>query len=75
MRDFKNQKVRDLSGAVESLNRSIKYDKRNIDARNLLGLVYFELGETVMALRQWVVSQNIQTGIECCIKLFETCSR
>ncbi len=57
---LQKSKVRDLSGAVESLNRSIKYDKRNIDARNLLGLVYFELGETVMALRQWVVSQNIQ---------------
>lgn len=57
---LQKSKVRDLSGAVESLNRSIKYDKRNVDARNLLGLVYFELGETVMALRQWVVSQNIQ---------------
>ena len=57
---LQKSKVRDLSGAVESLNRSIKYDKRNVDARNLLGLVYFELGETVMALRQWVISQNIQ---------------
>lgn len=57
---LQKSKMRDLSGAVESLNRSIKYDKRNVDARNLLGLVYFELGETVMALRQWVISQNIQ---------------
>lgn len=53
-------KARDLSGAIEILTRSIKYDKGNIDARNLLGLVYFEIGETVLALKQWVVSQNIQ---------------
>lgn len=52
-------KARDLSGAIETLNRSIKFDKHNIDARNLLGLVYFEIGETVLALRQWVVSKNL----------------
>lgn len=53
-------KARDLSGAIETLIRSIKFDKHNIDARNLLGLVYFEIGETVLALRQWVVSKNLQ---------------
>jgi tetratricopeptide (TPR) repeat protein len=53
-------KSRDLSGAIESLDRSIKYDKNNIDARNLLGLVYFEIGEVVHALKCWVVSQNLQ---------------
>ena len=37
-------KVRDLSGAVESLKTSIFINKRNIDARNLLGLVYCEMG-------------------------------
>lgn len=51
---------RDLSGAVEALNRCIKFNKRQIDARNLLGLVYFEMGETVQAFREWVVSLNIQ---------------
>lgn len=29
-------------------------------ARNLLGLVYFEIGETVAALSQWIVSNNLQ---------------
>lgn len=53
-------KTRDLSGAIESLERSIKYDKTNIDARNLLGLVYFEIGEFVLALKNWVVSENLQ---------------
>lgn len=51
---------RDLSGAADALNRCIKINKRQIDARNLLGLVYFEMGETVQAFREWVVSLNIQ---------------
>lgn len=32
----------------------------NIDARNLLGLVYFETGEVVEALTEWVISKNYQ---------------
>lgn len=51
-------KVRDLSGAINVLQRSVRFDKNNIDARNLLGLVYFEIGETVLALQQWVISKN-----------------
>ena len=42
--------VRDLSGAIESLRTSLRFYKMNIDARNLLGLVYFETGEVVEAL-------------------------
>lgn len=53
-------KVRDLSGAIDLLNRSIRLDKDNIDARNLLGLVFFELGETVSALQHWVISKNLK---------------
>lgn len=53
-------KVRDLSGAIESLRRSLKYNKKNTMARNLLGLVYFESGEVVEALSQWVISKNFQ---------------
>ena len=51
-------RVRDLSGAVNSLRLSLKYDKKNIDARNLLGLVYFEMGEAVLALSEWIISKN-----------------
>ena len=43
-------KVRDLSGAAQSLRKSLSYYKANIQARNLLGLVYFEMGEAVDAL-------------------------
>lgn len=54
-------KVRDLSGAAECLRKSLRYNKQNINARNLLGLVYFEMGETVSALREWVISKNFQS--------------
>ena len=53
-------KNRDLTGACELLNRSLKLYKRNTDARNALGLVYFEMGEAVQALTQWVISKNLQ---------------
>lgn len=52
--------VRDLSGAINSLRQSLKFNKNNIDARNLLGLVYFETGEVVEALGQWVISKNLR---------------
>lgn len=52
--------VRNLSGAVESLKTSLRFNKLNIDARNLLGLIYFEMGEAVTALTEWVISKNYQ---------------
>jgi len=52
--------VRDLSGAISSLRQSLKFNKNNIKARNLLGLVYFETGEVVAALSEWVISKNIR---------------
>lgn len=52
--------ARDLTGAADALRRSVKLNKNNINARNLLGLVYFEMGEAVAALSQWVISKNLQ---------------
>lgn len=54
--------IRDLSGAITSLKTSLRLDKKNIDARNLLGLVYLEIGETVQALQQWVISKNMMAN-------------
>lgn len=53
--------VRDLSGAVTSLRQCLKLNKNHIDARNLLGLVYFERGEVVAALSEWIMSQNTRS--------------
>lgn len=52
--------ARDLSGAIESLLQSLRYNKRNIQARNLLGLIYYEMGEAVQAMSEWVMSINFQ---------------
>lgn len=52
--------VRDLTGAVGSLRQCLKLNKKHIEARNLLGLVYFEMGETVAALSEWVISKNMR---------------
>lgn len=54
--------VRDLTGAAEVLRKSLEMDKGNVSARNLLGLVYYEMGETTEALCQWVLSQNISSN-------------
>lgn len=53
--------VRDLSGAITCLRQSLKFNKNNIEARNLLGLVYFEVGEVVAALSEWVISKNLRS--------------
>lgn len=52
--------VRNISGAIISLKASLKFNKYNTDARNLLGLCYLETGETVAALSEWVISKNYQ---------------
>ena len=55
-------KVRNLSGAIVSLKKSLRFYKYNIDARNLLGLVYYEMGEAVDALSEWVISKSYKQG-------------
>lgn len=57
---LRKAEVRDLSGAIVSLRKSLKFNKYNTDARNLLGLVYYEMGEVVDALSEWVISKNYQ---------------
>lgn len=52
--------ARDLSGAIESLMQALRYNKRNVPARNLLGLIYYEMGEAVQAMSEWVMSINYQ---------------
>ena len=52
--------MRNLSGAIISLRLSLKYYKYTIQARHLLGLIYYEMGEMVDALSEWVISANYQ---------------
>lgn len=53
-------KERDLTGAADALKKSLRFYKYQTDARNLLGLIYHEIGEVGAALAQWIISLNFQ---------------
>lgn len=50
---------RDLSGAAAALKQCLWFNKYHKDGRNLLGLIYNEMGEVGEALAQWVISLNL----------------
>ena len=52
--------IPDLSGAAECLKKSLRFNKYQTDSRNLLGLIYYEMGEVADAIVQWVISLNLQ---------------
>lgn len=49
-----------LSGAIESLTMCIRLQKNHIDAQNLLGLIYWEIGEVGQAIKHWIASNSYQ---------------
>ena len=57
---LKKANIRDLSGAITSLKKSLQFNRDNVNARNLLGLCYYGRGEVVEALVEWVISKNYQ---------------
>ncbi len=50
---------KDLSGAAANLEQSLLFDKNNVQARNLLGLIYCETGRIGDALKHWIISTSI----------------
>lgn len=58
---LKRARIRDMSGAITSLKKSLQYNRENIAARNLLGLVYYGRGEIGEALVEWIISKNFQS--------------
>lgn len=58
---LKKAKIRDLSGAITSLKKSLQYNRSNIASRNLLGLVYYGRGDVMEALVEWILSKNFQS--------------
>ena len=48
-------RIRDLTGAVQYLQKCLNLNKYHIEARNLLGLIYYEMGEISEALVQWII--------------------
>lgn len=61
-------RVHDLTGAMDALKMSLRYNKTNVEARNLLGLIYYEMGETVPALSHWVMSANYRSSDNPAVK-------
>ena len=59
-RGLEMAKEKNLSGAARFLKRALQFNKYHTDARNLLGLIFYEMGETSDALIQWVISINLQ---------------
>ena len=57
---LRKAQIRDMSGAIASLRSSLQFNRENIAARNLLGLVYYGIGEVPEALVQWIISKNLR---------------
>lgn len=57
---LRKAQVRDMSGAIASLKKSLQFNRENIAARNLLGLVYYGIGEVPEALVEWIISKNFR---------------
>lgn len=57
---LRKAQIRDMSGAIVSLRHSLQYNRENIAARNLLGLVYYGIGEVPQALVEWIISKNLR---------------
>lgn len=58
---LKKAKMHDLSGAIVSLKKSLQFQRDNVNARNLLGLIYYGRGEVVEALVEWIISKNLKS--------------
>lgn len=52
-------KNKDFSNAIHLIEKSLYFNKNNIEARNLLGLLYYQVGRLGDAVKQWILSSNI----------------
>lgn len=66
---LKKAQTRDLSGAIVDLKNSLLLYKGNTKARNLLGLIYYEMGDVAQALIEWVLSDNLDPHDDQAAKL------
>ena len=51
--------MRDLYGATLLLKKSLSFNAKNTNARNLLGLIFYEEGAVTEAIVQWLVSRDL----------------
>lgn len=66
---LKKAQSRDLTGAIVDLKNSLLLYKGNTEARNLLGLIYYEMGDMAQALIEWVISDNLNPNDDHAAKL------
>ena len=50
---------RDLFGATILLKKALTFNSKNINARNLLGLIFYEEGAITEAIVQWLISRDL----------------
>ncbi len=50
---------KDFYNAISLIEKSLYFNKNNTEARNLLGLLYYQTGRLGDAVKQWVLSSNI----------------
>lgn len=50
---------RDLYGATLLLKKALSFNAKNTNARNLLGLIFYEEGAITEAIVQWLVSRDL----------------
>ena len=50
---------KDFSNAIALIEKSLYFNKNNTEARNLLGLLYYHTGRLGDAIKQWILSTNI----------------
>lgn len=52
-------KQNDFLTAIALLKKSLAFNKNNVQAINLLGLLYYQIGRLGDAVKQWILSSNI----------------
>ena len=52
-------KKRDLYGAAIFLKKALRFNKKNGNARNLLGLIFYEEGQVTDAIVQWLICRDV----------------
>ena len=50
---------RDLYGATLLLKKALSFNSKNANARNLLGLIFYEEGAITEAIVQWLISRDL----------------
>ena len=56
---YESAKSRHLSDAITYLGGAVKLNKYHTKARNLLGLVYYEVGRLGEALTAWIIAHSL----------------